>query len=96
MLNYNQWVCDQEYRKNIAKKLDFNFCDTGFNVVKNYGGGSSFDGTKFNNQATKMDVLNRWQNFIDDPEYRQMFNSEIMEYSQKIFGSIKGTEALKS
>ncbi len=70
------------------------FRDTGFNVVKNYGGGSSFNGTEFNNKVIKMDVLNRWQEFIDDEEYRKMFSNEIMEYSQKIFGHIEGTEDL--
>lgn len=92
MVNYNQWISDQNYRKNISKKLGLDFCDTGFNVVKNYGGGSSFQGTEFNNQANKMDVLNRWQKFIDDEEYKKMLSNEILEYSQEIFGHIQGTE----
>ena len=95
MVNYNQWVSNLDYRKSISQELDLNFCDAGFNVVKNYGGGSSFDGTKFNAKADKMDVLNRWQEFVNDEEYRKMFNKEIIEYSQKIFGYIEGTEALK-
>ncbi|MDJ0532536.1 MAG: hypothetical protein QNJ70_08565 [Xenococcaceae cyanobacterium MO_207.B15] len=94
MLNYNQWVSDQDYRRKISEKLGLEFCDAGFNVVKNYGGGSSFNGTEFESQASKMDVLNRWQGFIDDDKYRTMFNQEIIEYSQKIFGHIKGTEDL--
>ena len=94
MVSYNQWVSDKDYRKNISQKLGLDFCDTGFNVVKNYGGGSSFHGTEFNNQASKMDVLNRWQEFIDDKEYKKMFSNEIIEYSQKIFGHIEGTEDL--
>ena len=94
MVNYNQWVSDQDYRRKISEKLGLEFCDAGFNVVKNYGGGSSFNGTEFESQASKMDVLNRWQGFIDDDKYRTMFNQEIIEYSQKIFGHIKGTEDL--
>ena len=94
LLNYNLWVSDRNYRQSISTQLDLEFCDTGFNVVKDYGGGSSFDGTKFNQQADKMDVLNRWQKFIDDEDYRKMFDNEIIEYSQKIFGRIEGTEAL--
>lgn len=95
MVNYNQWVSNLEYRKNISQQLNLEFSDAGFNVVKNYGGGSSFDGTNFNDKANKMDVLNRWQEFVDDKEYKKMFDEEIIEYSQKIFGYIEGTEALK-
>lgn len=94
MVNYNQWVSNLDYRQSISQQLELDFCDAGFNVVKNYGGGSSFDGTKFHDKANQMDVLNRWQEFVDDEEYRKMFNSEIIEYSQQIFGNLEGTEAL--
>ncbi len=94
MINYNHWVKNQTYRKSISKKLDLDFCDTGFNIVKNYGGGSSFDGTKLTNQVDKMDILTRWRNFVNDEEYKKMLSPEIIEYSHKIFGHIEGTEAL--
>ncbi|HHP7231296.1 MAG TPA: hypothetical protein ACFCUY_10620 [Xenococcaceae cyanobacterium] len=94
MVSYNHWIIDQNYRRNISKKLDLDFCDAGFNVVKSYGGGSSFKGTEFNTQVSKTDFLNRWQEFKDDDEYKKMFSDEIKEYSQKIFGHIKNTEDL--
>ncbi len=93
-INYNQWTTSEQYRNNISEQLGLDFCDAGFDIVKNYGGGSSFQGTDFDQQASKMDVLNRWQKFIDDEEYRKMLNDEIREYSQKIFGHIEGTEGL--
>ena len=84
MINYNQQVSDRDYRQQISQQLELDFCNAGFNVVKNYGGGSSFDGTKFHDNAKSMDVLNRWQEFVDDEIYRKMFNREIVEYSQRI------------
>ena len=94
MVNYNQWFSEQDYRRNISTKLGLDFNDTGFNIVKKYGNGSSFNGTEFDNKVSKMDVLNRWQELIGDDEYRKMFNKEIIEYSQKIFDHIEGSEDL--
>lgn len=94
IVNYNQWLCNVNYRQNISKNLGLDFCDAGFNVVKNYGGGSSFDGINFNSQAIKMNLLNRWQKFKDNDSYKKMLNQDIIKYSQKIFGSIKGTESI--
>lgn len=93
-INYNQWICNQQYRKDISEQLGLNFCDLGFNVVKDYGGGSSFQGTYFDQKASIMDVQNRWQKFVDDREYRKILSAEVIAYSQKIFGHIEGTEAL--
>lgn len=58
------------------------------------GGGSSFDGKQFDGQATSMNVLNRWQKFCDNPQYKIFFNQEVWEYSEQIFGHIPGTESL--
>ncbi len=93
-INYNQWFTDIEYRRQIAEKLQMEFSDAGIDRVSGQGGGSSFEGKQFDGKATSMDVLNRWQKFCDDPQYKQFFNQEVFEYSEQIFGNIPGTESL--
>ena len=93
-INYNQWFFDIEYRQKIAKKLQMEFSDAGIDIVLGLGGGSSFDGKQFDGQATSMNVLNRWQKFCDNPQYKIFFNQEVWEYSEQIFGHIPGTESL--
>ena len=93
-INYNQWFVDIEYRQQIANKLQMEFSDAGLSMVSGLGGGSSFDGKQFDGQATSMNVLNRWQKFCDNPQYKQFFNPEVLEYSEQIFSHIPGTESL--
>jgi hypothetical protein len=89
VINYNSWVDDLDYRRQISSQLKLEFSDAGFNEVKHQGGGSSFDGMQFTGQANKMNVHNRWQQFIDDPAFRQLLsNEELLDYSAKIFGHI--------
>lgn len=95
-VNYNQWVQDRDYRQQIANKLQLNFSDRGIHNVKTFGGGSSFDGTKFKGKASNMNVFDRWKHFIDNSDYKNMLNNpELFDYSQRIFGSIPGTESLR-
>ncbi|MDY6784670.1 MAG: hypothetical protein SW833_19350 [Cyanobacteriota bacterium] len=96
-INYNSWFLSVDYRKEIAEQLKLEFSDRGFDTVRKNGTGSSFDGLNFDGQAAKMDVLNRWKTVADDINYRALFNNpEIFEYSERIFGHIPGTEALRS
>ena len=94
-INYNLWVKNKDYRQEIAKQLEINFTDAAIDKVSGCGGGSSFDGRELDGKASKMDVNNRWKEFINNEEYRQLFNQErLLEYSLKIFGHIPGTEVL--
>ncbi|MEC4893037.1 MAG: hypothetical protein SAL07_12640 [Oscillatoria sp. PMC 1051.18] len=94
-LNYNRWTIDVDYRQQIAEKLGLKFSDAGIDRVGSWGGGSSFEGQEFDGQATKMDILNRWKHFQADPKYLQLVNNrKLYDYSQRIFGSIPGTESL--
>ncbi|MEO1403800.1 MAG: hypothetical protein AAFV72_21485 [Cyanobacteria bacterium J06635_1] len=96
-INYNRWFCDRTYRQTLAEQLNMTFSDAGLNTVRSLGGGSSFDAQNMNGQATHMDVTHRWKHFANDPHYRQtLTNEEIWAYSEKIFGPIEGTEALRS
>lgn len=94
-VNYNQWVFDVEYRRQIAEKLGIDFTDSGFNDVMTNGGGSSFDGVDLQGKASEMSVLERWKSFYKDPDFRALVrNEKLIEYSLKIFGSIPGTDGL--
>jgi hypothetical protein len=96
-INYNLWFLSVDYRKEIAEQLKLKFSDRGFNTVRKNGGGSSFNELEFDGQAAKMNVLSRWKNLVDDPNYRTLLdNRELFEYSERIFGHIPGTECLRN
>ena len=81
IINYNDWFTDETYRASLANTLKLNkgATNNGINILSVRGGGSSFDGTKFQNKAQQMDVLNRWK-FFKDSEY---FNDLITLIPQK-------------
>lgn len=97
VINYNQWFLDCNYRQQIARRLKLEFSDRGLNDVSASGRGSSFDGAKYAGNAAQMDVINRWKWFSDSSVYRELLKTEgLLDYSQKLFGSIPGTEILYS
>jgi hypothetical protein len=56
---FDAWFQDARYRAAISDALGVAFDDTGFGKVTAEGGGSSFDGTRFDGNARLMDVGNR-------------------------------------
>ncbi|CAN2045895.1 hypothetical protein GMMP13_220018 [Candidatus Magnetomoraceae bacterium gMMP-13] len=93
LVNYNQWCIDRSYREKLAKKLELEFSDEGFEEVSKIGFGSSFDGTRYQNKASNMKVFERWKNMINNDEYIKMFNDKIIiDLSDKIFGTPKDIE----
>jgi hypothetical protein len=95
-INYPRWFQDKPYRQSIAQYLGLPFTDAGINSVTSFGGGSSFDGKEMDGQASRMDVNNRWRQFAENDEYRNLFqNQALWHYSGRIFGSIEGTEILR-
>jgi hypothetical protein len=88
-INFNSFFLNKAYRKNIADKLGLDFTDEGLNEVTKFGGGSSFDSTKYDGQAQKMGVLKRYMEFEKDATYRNLVNHSIAaRYSKKIFNFI--------
>lgn len=76
-INYNKWVNDINYRKDICLKLDTSFsasADKSILEVPDFGGGSSFDGTAPIKENFNNNVLNRWKEFASDPIYRELLN----------------------
>ncbi|MDJ0744638.1 MAG: hypothetical protein QNJ32_14940 [Xenococcaceae cyanobacterium MO_167.B27] len=94
-INYNLWVKNIDYRREIANQLNIKFTDAGIKKVSSLGGGSSFDQTSLDGEADKMNVEHRWMYYADDPYYNKLINNEeILQYSDRIFGKIPGTENL--
>lgn len=91
-VRYDEWFSSKKYRKNISKQLGLEFTDKRLNVVMKIGGknryGSSFDNMAKQNQAQKMDVGNRWQEYADDPSFQYiMRDEELRDLSVEIFGN---------
>ncbi|MGB3691799.1 MAG: hypothetical protein WA865_14620 [Spirulinaceae cyanobacterium] len=85
-INFNKWHYNAQYREEIAKSLELEFTDAGRERVRDYGGGSSFDGRKLDGQASQLDILNRWQLFADEDSFWHLFkDEELLYYIERIF-----------
>jgi hypothetical protein len=96
---FNKWFVDEGYRRGILEKLGADRLDTAHNKMiqtkKVINGlpmkspSSSFDGDKYKEDATQMDILNRWKHVIDTEQFDiVMGDKELMELSYEIFGNI--------
>jgi hypothetical protein len=70
-ISYNRWLSDRDYRGGIASQLALCGDDRYFRVVTPHAGGSSFDGMRFNGNAARMRLTDRWQHYADDRTYRR-------------------------
>jgi len=89
-INYNKWVTDIDYRKEICTTLDLSFsisADSSILEVPDFGGGSSFEGTTPIKEKHD-NVFNRWQEYVSDPVYRELLNDpRLTELSKSYFGA---------
>lgn len=85
---FNRWATDPTYRRELAENLGFTFSDDGFRRVARVGGGSSFDGLSYATRAQDMGLLHRWRHFADDPAFWNVFDEEVFELAEEIFGSM--------
>ena len=83
---YNRWQSDQDYRRDIAHHLGLRFSDRGIDSVPDCAGGSSFDGTAFDGKATAMATDRRWAHFADDDDFKQFFDDEMVELTERLCG----------
>ena len=67
LVSFPLWVKDKEYRKELAKKLNLNFTDSGLKEMSSFGKGSSFDGVS--QDIDKLDVLGRYRLYEEDQEF---------------------------
>jgi hypothetical protein len=82
-VNFNRWYLSLDYRKSISEQLGWHFTDRGFGSKKSwiFSHGSSFGEA----DPLNLDVLNRWQTYQDDEEFRSYLDDEIRELSKRIF-----------
>jgi hypothetical protein len=82
---YNTWCTDPKYRKQIANKIGGSGSDTTIQNIPRTCGGSSFDGFKFDGQASNMETLNRWQKICHDTKFKQICaDPEITQLTKNI------------
>ena len=89
-VSFNAWFLDPNYRQNLAEKLGFAFTDKGLNEVSHHGGGSSFDGRSLEGKARNMNVLTRFHQYLDNPDFQAIFEAdpELKQLSDEIFGPL--------
>jgi hypothetical protein len=85
-INFNLWFQHRSYRDNIAIIHGFVNQDVGVDEVMLFGKGSSFDGLQYATNATMMNVLNRWETYQRDPDFRSYITQELVEISERMFG----------
>jgi hypothetical protein len=84
-INYNFWFSRKSYRDAVASRYGFINHDIGVEEVMLFGHGSSFDDHKYADQASRMGVLNRWEEYRNDPQFRSYITREVAELSQMLF-----------
>lgn len=84
-INFLKWTHDKEYRKKIIEEIGLEFTDKGREDVVKAGGGSSFNGRKFDGKASKMDIDKRWSLFAKDSYYLSLFDNEILDLAEEIW-----------
>ncbi len=94
LILYNRWCDDAAYRRGVCDALGVRFTDAGVNRVVAAHGGSSFDGLRYDGRATEMRTAERWRHFIDDPDYRALFDGEVLRLAEQVFGRLPAAEAL--
>lgn len=88
-IKFNTWTRSRDYREEISRELGIPFTDKGFLEVSKVAGGSSFDGVTHSGAADKMNLNDRWKKYAEDEEYWELFDEELVEITQKIFGKIE-------
>ncbi|HSR70462.1 MAG TPA: glycosyltransferase family 2 protein [Acidobacteriota bacterium] len=81
VIYFSRWVCERDYRRQICRRLDIPFTDSGFQEVE-LPGISSFDASQvaLDNQI----VLQRWKKRVWDERYRQwMADEELLELASE-------------
>lgn len=85
-ISFNEWFTSVDYRMQISNSLGLKFTDKNLNKVSSNGnGGSSFDKVKFQDNAQKMKVLDRWKDFRGDSRFNRLLDDELIDLSREYF-----------
>lgn len=88
-VNFNRWVAERDYRKQLAAQVGIPSDGRSYQSVPSYGGGSSFDGLGYDGKASEMKVLERWTTLSDAERHNLLetlgLDSEAVELIQAIY-----------
>lgn len=83
-INYNLFVSDKKYQKEVCDKLGLPFEKMSFDHKLNFGAGSSFTGLK---KEENRNYHQRWKRFANDGLFKSLTaDPELIELSERIFG----------
>jgi len=90
-VNFNEFFTDVKVRKKLASELGLKFDDKGIqNILPQYGGGSSFDGIKYQGKIFEMKVNERWRHYANIPLFKSLVkNKEVVRLNSLIFPETK-------
>tara|TARA_Y100000034_G_scaffold288_1_gene400 strand:- start:2145 stop:2885 length:741 start_codon:yes stop_codon:yes gene_type:complete len=84
IVNYNEWVLSEEYRKSLSEFFEVEFNDVGYEKLAIVQGeGSSFDGIQ---KLESSKVLKRYKKYIYDGYFMSLFDKETVALAEDIFG----------
>lgn len=87
LINYNRWVARSEYRASLCESLSVPLREPLWELVPDYGFGSSFDGKNLDRRASEMQVDRRWEHFREDSEFLSLVEDpDLWTLSEQIFG----------
>ncbi|MGA2693292.1 MAG: glycosyltransferase family 92 protein [Opitutaceae bacterium] len=86
-VDYARFVRSASYRAALAAGLGIRPDESVLARVPGRGGGSSFDGLRFDGRAGRMRILERWRHYSNDPLYRDLLaDPRLRLLSGLIFG----------
>lgn len=87
---YDKWFLSEDYRREIAAFVGFEYSEQGLLEVPAYGvstgTGSTFDNLNYDGRANEMKVLERYQKFEHNKQYLNLFDDEVVSLAIQIFG----------
>lgn len=88
LVNFNEWFGNLDYKQELGQQfgLEESCMAESEQVRKGPGQGSSFDSFEFDQQATKMKVLERYKKHIGHPLMNRMVqDEEVIELARRIY-----------
>ena len=84
---YDKWFQSEPYRRLLCSILNIQFTDAGLNIVSENADGSSFDHMRYQGNAQKMDVLNRWKTYFNNRYFKDFYTNELKDLNNIIFNN---------
>lgn len=98
LVPFDRFVASAAFRGMLADRLGLRLRDGSISQVARCGGGSSFDGMRFDGRAERMAVGERWRSALDEPRWRALFDAETEALARALFpgapASVAEAEAL--